>query len=490
MRAAVDDRPRPIEPAERPEPVALVRPSARRPVGTPAGQRGLAPGRALAVAALGFFVVTLDALVVNVALPSIGRELGGGITGLQWVVAGYTLMFAALLLSAGALADRIGARQSFGAGLAVFVAASAACALAPGLGVLIAARLAQGAGAAAMMPASLALIREAYHDPAERARAIAVWSLGAGVASAAGPVVGGFLTLLSWRLIFFINLPVGAVALYLLAGVARSPRRAAPFDWAGQVAAVLGMGALTYGLIEGGAAGFAAPRVLAALAAAAAALAAFFVAQVRGAHPMVPLALFRSRPVAISVAVGFAFTVGFYGLVFLLSLHLQELRGLSPLATGLAFLPMTALSAFVTLLAPRAAARFGPCVPIAAGQTLMAVGLLGLCVAAAGAPTVLLSLLTLPVGLGAALAVPTLTALLLGSVPAERAGTASGVLNTSRQLGGALAVAIFGALVAHRETFLAGLRVSLVIAALLLLSTAAASLSLRPTRHGAPVRDP
>jgi len=188
----------------------------------------------LAVAVLGFFVVTLDALIVNVALPAIGRDQGGGITGLQWVVDGYTLMFAALLLSAGALSDRIGARQAYGVGLALFVAASAACGLAPTMGVLVAARLAQGAGAAVMMPASLALIREAYHDAARRARAIAIWSLGAGVASAAGPVVGGFLTLLSWRAIFFINLPVGVAALVLLAGVARSPRRAVPFDWVGR----------------------------------------------------------------------------------------------------------------------------------------------------------------------------------------------------------------------------------------------------------------
>src|SRR5437870_5535285 len=211
------------------------------------------PRPALVVAVLGFFVVTLDALVVNVALPSIGSDLGGGIAGLQWVVDGYTLMFAALLLSAGALSDRIGARHAFGVGLATFVAASAACGLAPQLGALVLARLAQGAGAAVMLPASLALIREAYSNARQRARAIAIWSLGAAVASSAGPVVGGFLTLLSWRMIFFINLPVGLVALYLLLRVARSPRRPAPFDWVGQVTAILGMGALTYGLIEGGA---------------------------------------------------------------------------------------------------------------------------------------------------------------------------------------------------------------------------------------------
>src|SRR4051812_20201809 len=376
------------------------------------GQRAFGPGRSLVVALLGFFVITLDALVVSVALPSIGRHLGGGITGLQWVIDGYTLMFAALLLSAGALSDRIGARRSFGVGLALFVAASAACGLAPGLGVLVAARLAQGAGAAVMMPASLALLREGYHDDAERARAIAIWSLGGAVASAAGPVVGGFLTLLSWRAIFFINLPIGLVALSLLAGVPRSPRRSVPFDWVGQVTAVVGMGALTYGLIEGAAEGFAAPRVLTALTVAVVAIVAFVVAQVRGAHPMVPLELFRSRPVAVSVASGFTFTVAFYGLVFLLSLYLQQQRGLSPLATGLAFVPMTGLTAVVTLLTPRIAARFGPWVPMALGQVLMPVGLLSLSVATVGAPIWLLAALTIPVGLGASLAVPTLTALL------------------------------------------------------------------------------
>jgi DHA2 family methylenomycin A resistance protein-like MFS transporter len=324
------------------------------------------------------------------------------------------------------------------------------------------------------------LLREGYHDDAERVRAIAIWSLGGAVASAAGPVVGGFLTLLSWRAIFFINLPIGLVALSLLAGVPRSPRRSVPFDWVGQVTAVVGMGALTYGLIEGGAEGFAAPRVLTALTVAVVAIVAFVVAQVRGAHPMVPLELFRSRPVAVSVASGFTFTVAFYGLVFLLSLYLQQQRGLSPLATGLVFVPMTGLTAVVTLLTPRIAARFGPWVPMALGQVLMAVGLLSLSVATVGAPIWLLAALTIPVGLGASLAVPTLTALLVGSVPSERAGTASGVLNTCRQLGGALAIAVFGALVATRETFLHGLQVSLVIAAVLLLVTAAASLTLRP----------
>jgi MFS family permease len=297
---------------ERPRTLALAAARERSSAASSAGGR---PRTALAVAVLGFFVVTLDALIVNVALPTIGNDLGRGITGLQWVVDGYTLMFAALLLSSGALSDRIGARQSFAAGLALFVAASAACGLAPHLGVLIGARLAQGAGAALLLPASLALIREAYPETRKRAWAVAIWSVGASVASATGPIAGGLLTLLSWRLIFFVNLPVGLAALYLLTRVARSPGRPAPFDWVGQASAIVAIGALTYGPIEGGVDGFATTRMMGAFVLAIASVVVFFVSQYRGAHAMVPLELFRSRPVAVSVASGFSFTVGFYGLV-------------------------------------------------------------------------------------------------------------------------------------------------------------------------------
>jgi len=228
-----------------------------------------------------------------------------------------------------------------------------------------------------LLPAALAVIPEAYPDALQRARAIAIVAIGGAVASAAGPVVGGFLSVISWRAIFFVNVPVGLVALYLLSGVPRSPRRPVPFDWAGQLSAVLGMGALTYGLIEGGAAGFAAPRVVGSLALAVVAVIAFVVSQARGTHPMVPFALFRSRPVVVSISAGFSFVIGFYGLVFLLSLYLQEVRGLSPAATGLTFLPMTWLSVFVNPLSARMAARFGPRLPIATGLFLMAVALLG-----------------------------------------------------------------------------------------------------------------
>ncbi|MFJ3307546.1 MFS transporter [Streptomyces sp. NPDC086549] len=257
-------------------------------------------------------------------------------------------MFAALLLSAGAVTDKVGARRAFGAGLAVFVAASAVCGLAPNLGMLVAARLVQGAGAAVVVPASLALIREAYPDSVRRARAVSFWAMSGSVGAAAGPVAGGLLSQVSWRLIFFVNLPVGLAALLLLARTARSPRRTAPFDWAGQIAAVVAMGALTYGAIEAGAVGFLEPRVLVAFTLAVVAGPVFLATQARSKHPMVPPALLRSRTMGVAATAGFAINVGFYGMVFLLSLYLQQSRGLSAPATGLAFVPMTVLTAFIS----------------------------------------------------------------------------------------------------------------------------------------------
>ncbi|CAM5545179.1 MFS transporter [Streptomyces purpurascens] len=453
----------------------------RSPRTHPGRASGTGARWALAAALLGFFVITLDALIVNVALPEIGRDFDSGITGLQWVVDGYTLLFAALLLSAGSVTDRIGARQAFGAGLIVFTAASAACGFAPNLGVLVIARLVQGAGAAVIVPASLALIREAFPDSARRARAISLWAMGGSVGAAAGPVLGGVLSEISWRTIFFVNLPVGLLALFLLTRTTRSPRRAdTPFDWTGQIAAVAAMGGLTYAAIEAGAVGLTAPRVLVALLGAVAAGAVFLIAQARGRHPMVPLQLLRERTMAISASIGFALNVGFYGMIFLLSLYLQQEHGLSPLATGLAFLPMTLLTAFVSPTAAWCARTFGPRMPVITGQLVMATGLVLLCVPRASAPTWLTVMLMIPVGTGGGLAIPAVTSQLLDRVPAERAGTASGVLNTARQVGGALAVAVFGALATQHATFLHGLRTSLLTAACLLLLTTAAGLLLRP----------
>ncbi|MFL5864401.1 MAG: MFS transporter, partial [Solirubrobacteraceae bacterium] len=381
----------------------------------------------LIVAVLAFSVVTLDAVVVNVALPAIRDSLGGGVQGLQWIVDGYTLLFAAVLLSAGSLSDRIGARQSIGYGIAVFVLASLACGLAPSLGWLVVARVVQGAAAAVMMPASLALISQGYPDPVRRGRAIAMWAMGAAVASTSGPVIGGLLTLVDWRLIFLMNVPLGAVALLLLRGIAPSPHRPAPFDVVGQLTAVLAMGSLTYGAIETGAFGFGSPHVLVALALAVVAGLAFVVSQARGRHPMVPLQLFHSRTVSVVTVIGFAFMVGYYGLPFLFSLYFQQERGLTSLATGLTFLPMMLVGLVLTGYSARVIERFGSRIPIMCGLSLMAVGLLILGVLPPSAPVWLLSALMVLIGLGGPLVMPPVTGLLLSSVPAHQAGTASGV---------------------------------------------------------------
>ncbi|MER7689796.1 MFS transporter [Streptomyces sp. NPDC097610] len=426
----------------------------------------------LAAAVLGFFVITLDATIVNVALPSIRDALGGGITGLQWVVDAYTLMFAALLLSAGALSDRIGARRAFACGLSLFIVASVVCGLAPSLPVLIAARVVQGIGAAVTMPTSMALVRQAFPDPARRARAVGVWAMGGAVAAAAGPVFGGLLSLVSWRMIFWINLPVGILTLMLLSRTQHSPTRPTPFDWIGQITAVLAMGGLTFGAIEAGDAGITAPQVLVSLGVAIVALAGFVTAQAKVTHPMVPLALFRSRTVLVATGIGFAFMVGFYGLPFLFSLYFQQQHGLSALGAGIAFLPMMLLSAVLTPFSARIAERTGPRVPVIAGLILIAAGSLALALVPASVPVWGSALLLIPVGMAGPLVMPPTTALLLEHVPAEQTGTASGVFNTSRQIGGALAVAVFGALISAPAGFQHGLRISLALAAAIALLAA------------------
>jgi EmrB/QacA subfamily drug resistance transporter len=434
---------------------------------------------ALVAAVLGFFMITFDAVAVNVALASIRDDFGAGITGLQWVVDGYTLMFAALLLWSGALTDRIGARRAFGAGLGLFVSASLACALAPTIGALVAARFVQGSAAAVMMPASMALVGQAYPNPRRRARAVAMWAMGGALASSTGPVLGGVLTLVTWRLIFLINLPVGIAGLVLVARIAPSLRRRVPFDWIGQTTAVVAMAGLTFGVIEGGAAGFTAPDVVVALTIAATALVAFVATEARVSPPMVPLRMFRSREVRVSMAVGFAFVVGYYGLPFVMSLYLQQLRGLSSFQAGLVFVPMMISGAVLTPRSARIVEHAGPRRVITGGLVLLAAGLALLVTVTATTPVGVVAVMMVLVGVAGPLIIPPMTAVLLNSVPDGEAGTASGVFNTSRQIGGALAVALFGALIGAGE-LLDGLHLSVLIAAVVAVVAAAAATRLHP----------
>ncbi|MDL4774851.1 MULTISPECIES: MFS transporter [Thermomonosporaceae] len=443
-------------------------------------------GMTLLAAALGFFMITLDASVVNVALPTIGRQFGGGITGLQWVVGGYTLAFAALLLSAGALSDRLGASRCFAAGLTVFTLASAGCGLAPTLPALLAARVVQGAAAALMMPASLALIRQAYQQDTARARAIATWTAAGGAAVAAGPVFGGVLTSgLGWRTIFFINIPAGAAALMTLTRAPRSSPRPVPLDPAGQIAAVTALVALTFAVIEAGQYGWTSPVVAAALAGFVLAAAAFVLIEARTKNPMVPLGLFRSRAVSVTAVTGLVLNLTNYGLIFVMSLYFQQIQGRSVLTAGLMFIPMTALITVANLTAGRLTARYGPRLPLVGGQLLQVIGYLALIGVGPHTSTTILLTLLIPIGIGGGLSVPPLTSTLLQAISADRAGTASGVLSCARQTGGALGVALFGALIAGEgdATFLTGLHTSAVIATAALLATSVATLTLiRTTR--------
>jgi DHA2 family methylenomycin A resistance protein-like MFS transporter len=439
----------------------------------------------ITIASMGFFLITLDISIVNVALARIRAELGGGIIGQQWVIDGYTLLFAALLLFAGNLADRIGAKKALTLGIAVFGVTSAACALAPSTGWLIAARCAQGAGAAVMLPASMALVREAFPDPSRRARALGVWAVGGAVAGLVGQPLGGVLTTFDWRWVFTINLPVCAGMLVFLAAVATSPTRPARFDWAGQLLAVVGLTALVYGLIDGGHAGFGAATAVVALSVAAVALVGFVLVQSRVRHPMMPLELFRAPGFRLALPVGFAFMVGNFGNVFVVSLYLQQQLGLSPLHAGLVFLPSAFFAIAGNLASGPVTNRFGARVPVVAGLLTMVVGLVALLVTTPLGHPWLTALCVIPIGAGGSLAMPSVTSVVLDGVPAHQAGTASAVFNTFRQVGGAVAIAVFGALIANPDRVDQGLRLSLGIAAALLLLAALNSLRIQPRSDAA-----
>lgn len=433
------------------------------------------------LASLGFFLITLDILIVNLALTSIGKELGGGTAGQQWVIDTYTLMFAALLLFAGNLSDRIGAKRAFGIGIAVFLVASIACAIAPTAGLLIAARVVQGGAASVMLPASMALIRQAFPDPRRRAHALGIWAVGGAVAGAVGPLVGGLLTTINWRLVFAINLPVCIAMLVLLASVATSPRRPVSFDWAGQTTAIIALTALMYGLITGGAEGFSSMPVVLSLITAAAGITGFLLIQARSRHPMMPLELFRSSGMRVSLAVGFSFMASHFGTVFVLSLFLQQHLGLTPLQAGLVFLPSAAFSVVGNIVSGTFANRFGPRTPIVLGLTIMILGLTAMIITAPMGSPLLVGAFLILTGSGGSVAMPQVTSVVLASAPSEKAGTASAVFNTFRQVGGAVAIAVFGALIADRSNFVHGMQVSFIIAASLLSLTALAALSvLRP----------
>jgi len=428
-------------------------------------------------------MAVLDSTVVNVALPDMAHGLGTGIPGMQWVVDGYALLFASLLLPAGALGDRWGNRGTFAAGLALFTGSSVLCGIAPSLGALIAFRAIQGVGAAIQVPASLALLRHHFHDPRERAHAIGIWAAVTGIAVAAGPVVGGVLThLLTWRSVFLVNLPVGIVAVYLtLRFVPPVPRAVTgDADLASQAFAVTALAALTFALIQGGVWGFGAPAVLGAAALSIFAFVAWLISERRAAHPLLPLELFRNRTFTAANAVGFALSFGFYGQLFLMSLFFQEVQGFSALAAGMAILPQTLVMSGVNFWSGRITARRGPRPPMVIGQALGGAGLLGLATLRPASSLAATVLPMVAVGIGAALTMPAMTAAVIENTPRARAGIGAAVLNASRQVGGVVGIALLGALVGGHAgqaevISLAGFRWGMVTSGALFLGGSAVS---------------
>ncbi len=393
-------------------------------------------------------LVFLDATTVNVALPAIGADLDAELAGLQWTLNAYTLALAALMLLGGALADRFGRRRILLIGVSWFALASALCGLAPSVEVLALARGLQGIGGALLTPTSLAIIQASF-STGDRARAIGAWSALSGVGAALGPLVGGVLIdQLSWRWIFLINLPIAAfVALVAVRHVPESRDEAAVvgFDVAGAALAALGLGALTWALIEGGEVGGSA-TVWTAAVVGVVALATFVAVERRSRHPMLPPRLFASRQFSGANLVTLAVYAGLTGMMFLLVVHLQQVVGYSALAAGAALLPITGLMLALSARAGALASRIGPRRPMTLGPLVMATGLLLLVRVEAEASyvtTVLPAVVTL--GLGLALTVAPLTATVLAAVEDRHSGVASGVNNAISRGAGLLAVALLPA---------------------------------------------
>src|SRR5258708_1575373 len=447
--------------------------STSRPEPKPA-RSDLSTSLTLAALSLGYGVVQLDVTIVNTALESIGTSLGGGVSELQWVVS-YTIAFAAFILTAGALGDRIGAKRIFMAGFAIFTAASVGCALAPNAAILIAARGVQGLGAAILVPNSLALLSHAYPDKKQRGGAVGIWAAGASLALTSGPLLGGALiALVGWRWIFFVNLPIGLAGLWLSLRYAtettRSPQR--EIDLPGQIAAIACLGCLAGAIIEGGSRGWSNPLVIAGFAASGT-LAILFVLQERRApQPMLPLSLFYRRRFALTSLVGLLVNVAFYGLIFVFILYFQRVNGWSAFTTGLAFLPMMGVVLPANLVAARVSERIGAPATIAVGATLSAAGCLALLGLEPGTSYFGIGAQLTVIGGGLGLLVPPLTSTLLGSVEKSRSGIAAGVLNATRQTGRVLGVALFGSLVGQAGTFMAGRPDAAGVSSLPLLSAA------------------
>jgi DHA2 family methylenomycin A resistance protein-like MFS transporter len=439
----------------------------------------------LTVMCVGYFLVLLDVTIVNVALPRIGAGVGADVTGLQWVVDGYALVLASLLLISGTCGDLFGHRRVVLAGLAVFGVASLGCAVAPSTGTLVAARAGQGLGAALLLPGTLAIISRAFPDRQEQARAIGIWAAVGSIALPAGPLLGGLLVQTAgWRAVFFVNVPIVAVAAVIAARVVREdpPSGGRRLDLPGVLTGGLFLASLTYAVIAAGHAGWGAPVAVAA-ALAVVLLAAFLAVEHAAADPMLPLGLFRRPDFSTANAAAGLMNLGTLGLLFLLTMFLQTVQHRPALAAGLAVLPLFLPLSLLAPVTGRVTARIGPRWPMAVGLAVAAVGMLLLTRVQPGSgyPTLLPALLLWGVGLG--LLTPAVVAAAIGAVEGSRAGLASGMNNTARQAGGAIGIAVYGALAGpatRPAAFVAGMHLTGVLTAVLWLAAAGATVALVP----------
>jgi EmrB/QacA subfamily drug resistance transporter len=405
----------------------------------------------VAAAVLGTGIAFLDSTVVSIALPSIARDFHGGVGTLQWVVTGYALTLTAFLLLGGSLGDRVGRKRIFSIGVVWFTIASAACGLAPTAGFLIGARVLQGVGGALLTPASLAILQASFR-PDDRARAIGAWSGLAGVATAAGPLVGGYLLAAgSWRWIFFINVPLAAVVLVITARhvpESRDPSATGRVDFVGATLAVVFLTGLTYGLIEAPTRGWSSPAVVACLTIAVLAAPAFLLFEHRHAHPMLPLKLFHSRQFSGANAVTFAVYSALGGALFLLPVELQIVKGYSPLESGLALLPLTLVMLALSSWSGALSTRIGPRLQMTVGPIVVGAGL-ALLTRATGSGSYWTQVFpaVLVFALGLAIAVAPLTSTAMGAAPPQHSGVASAINNVVARAAGLLAVALLPLLV-------------------------------------------
>ena len=392
----------------------------------------------------------LDSTIVNVALPSIQRDLHAPVSGLQWTVDAYTLVLASFLILAGSTADRVGRRRIFQTGLVLFTLGSLLCSLAPALGWLVAFRVLQAIGGSMLNPVALSIITNTFTDPAERARAIGIWGSVFGLSLALGPILGGALIAsVGWRAIFWVNIPVGLTALVLTAlfvPESRAPhaRRADPV---GQVLVITALASLTYATIEGPGSGWASARTLGCFSLAAATLIALIRYELRRAEPLIDLRFFRSAPFSGATVIAVCAFAALGGFLFLNTLYLQDVRGYSALHAGLCLLPMAATIVVCAPLSGRILASRGPRLPLAvAGTALMASGIL-LTRLTTSTPIGWLIVCYLALGIGTGMVNPAITNTAVSGMPRSQAGVAAAIASTSRQVGTALGVAVMGSAV-------------------------------------------